>query len=83
MMAFPGMIVSAAEKAGMPVPPNPDDFDPNDFPHFQVFCYAQLGRGMKPGEHWSNAEVIAGIPDDEIRSVTFADLIDRGLEWQS
>ncbi len=30
-------------------------------------------------EHWHNAQVIAAIPNDEIRQVSFMDLIARGL----
>ena len=79
MMAFPGMLVPAAEQAGMKVPEDPDEFDAEEFPHFQVFCNAQLCRPMTPGEHWENAKVIAEIPDAEIRMLTLPDLIGRGL----
>lgn len=89
MLAFPSMLGSAAEKAGINVPnfENLEDdwhFDPEEFPHFHVFCIAQLGRPMvSMGEHWENAKVIAAIPDDEIRSVSLEYLLDRGLSWAS
>lgn len=82
MIAFPGMLVAAAEQAGMKTPDNPDDFDREDYKHFQVFCNAQLCRPMSPGEHWDNAKVIAEIPEEEITTVTLADLIDRGVRIQ-
>lgn len=86
MIAFPVMLVPAAEKAGMSVPPNLegeeeslDDFK-EEFPHFFVFCMTQLCRPMRSlGEHWGNAEVIASIPDEEIREVTIDALIDKGF----
>lgn len=81
MLAFSSMLVSAAKKAGMAVPPDPDEFDADSFPHFQVFCLVQLGRACRPGEHWDNAKVIASIPD--IKSATLMDLITAGLEWRS
>ena len=38
MIIFPGMIASAAEKAGMKVPPEPDgDWDAKEYPHFNIF----------------------------------------------
>jgi hypothetical protein len=43
MLAFPGMLAGAAEQAGMKVPSNPDDFDPNEFPHFFVFVRSSSG----------------------------------------
>lgn len=80
MLAFPGMLVSAATQAGMKVPANPDEFDANEFPHFYVFCEVQLGRRMHPGAHWTNAEVVAKIPDDKIKSVTFGELVNLGFQ---
>lgn len=86
MLAFPSMILNAAEQAGMKTPEldNEDEFDRNEFPHFAVFCAVQLCRPMiSLGEHWDNAKVIADIPDEEIRSVTLEDLLSRGLAWSN
>lgn len=84
MLAFPSMLTSAAEQAGMKFPSDPDDFSPEEFPHFQVFCSVQLGRRMNHlSEHWDNAKVIAAIPDEEIKKVSLDDLIDRGLSWST
>jgi hypothetical protein len=81
MLAFPGMLIEAAKQAGMKIPPDADDFDANEYPHFQVFCLTQLGRYMRPGEHWTNAEVIARIPANKIKTTTMGNLIDQGLAW--
>jgi hypothetical protein len=78
MIAFPSMLVPAATDAGMKVPPDPDSFDRLKFPHFQIFCNAQLVRAMTaPGEHWENAKKVAKIPDDEIMDITLADLVHK------
>ena len=77
MIAFPGMLLAAAEQAGMKCPPDPNDFDAAEFPHFRVFCSIQLGS--YPGEHWENAKVVAAVPDDQILTVTVAGLINRGF----
>lgn len=80
MIAFAEMLVEAAKKAGMKVPDDAEDFDQNDYPHFAVFCNAQLARRVVyHGEHWDNAKVIAGIAEDDIRKVTVEDLISRGF----
>lgn len=80
MIAFPGMLIAPAKEAGMKYPPNPDDFKCEEFPHFQVFCNVQLGRGMpSPTSHWHNASVIAEISDDEIMQIDLLDLIQRGI----
>lgn len=86
MLAFPSMLLTAAEEAGMKVPvlSETDDYDRGEFPHFAVFCAVQLGRPMNfMDEHWGNALVIATIPDEEIRNVSLNDLLSRGLSWAS
>ncbi len=79
MIVFPGMLVPAAEKAGMLVPPDPDDFSGERYPHFQVFCNAQLCRPITHGEQWENAEIIAKFTGEEIIKATLEDLIAKGF----
>lgn len=80
MLAFPGMLVEAAKQAGMKVPKDPDDFKPEKFPHFQVFCNVQLGRAMTSWtEHWDNAKVVAKVPEKEITTIKMPKLIEMGL----
>jgi len=82
MMAYPGMLVGAAEKAGMKVPPDPDgEWKVEEFPHFNIFCTVQLGRRIRWGEHWDNAKVVAAIPEDKLKTITLMELIEAGLEW--
>lgn len=85
MMAFPSMLINAAQQAGMKVPDlsASDDYAKDDFPHFHVFCTAQLARRMQPGEHWENAKVVAAVPESEVRMITLDQLIERGLRYQS
>lgn len=84
MLAFPGMLVGAARKANMAVPDDPDQIEDLDafkqsHPHFWVFCLLQLGRPMRPGEHWENAEVIAAIPLEHLVAMTPADFVAAGV----
>lgn len=81
MIAFPSMLEQAATDAGIPVPPNSDtdDYDLEAFPRFYLFCVAQLGRPMvSPGAHWENAKVIAALPEDQIKSITYEQLLEKG-----
>ena len=76
------MLVSHAKGAGMKVPDLDNfDYDGNEFPHFEVFCNAQIGRPIKNWHHdvVNNAQVIAKIPADKINKVTFKDLDDLGF----
>jgi hypothetical protein len=78
MIVFPRMLLGAAEKAGMKTPPDADNFNAQEFPHFAVYCAMQLCRPIRWGEHWENAVVIAAIPDDKIMLVTHDDLAQLG-----
>jgi hypothetical protein len=81
MLAFPGMLTEPAKRAGIKVPPNPEDYDKNKYPHFAVFCSMQLGRRMSSAtSHWENAKVIASIPDDKIRVVTAENILGMGFD---
>ena len=80
MIAFAGMLVAAAEKAGIDVPPNPDDYDREEFMHFFVFATVQLGAPLPwPTAHWDNAELVASLSDEEVRQITYQELLDRGF----
>lgn len=85
MLVFPSMLVAPAKNAGMKTPElnsTEDDFDPEEFPHFAVFCVAQLGRPMgSMSEHWENAKVIAGVSEEDIRTANLQFLLDRGLSY--
>lgn len=81
MIAFPGMLVSAAEKAGMGVPEDPDNFEnvSEQYPHFYVYCLCQLARPVFHGEHWENAKVIAALSEEEIKEITLEQLQEKGF----
>ena len=81
MIIFPFLLVQAAAEAGMKYPTDPDNFDPNEFPHFQVFCNIQLSRPASPTEHWENAVKIAAIPEDKIRTMTMPDFRELGVTF--
>ncbi len=81
MLVFPGLIENAAREAGIAVPPDVDDFDPDEFPHFHFFCVVQLGRSMNShNEHWENAKVVAKIPEEKIRTINLFQLQEMGFQ---
>lgn len=79
MIAFPSMLTNAAAEVGMKIPEDPDDFVPDEFPRFHLFCQTQLGKAMSHGAHWENAKVIMKIPEENLRTVTMTDL--ETLGW--
>lgn len=90
MLAFKSMLIEPAKKAGMAVPEVADveafdlDSDENreNFPHFTVFCLLQLGAPMPSwSSHWRNAEVIANMTVEQIRTFLYEDYINAGCEF--
>lgn len=81
MMAFPCMLVKAAQQAGMKVPNDPDDFSAKEYPHFHVFCAIQLYRPMRAGEHWENAKIIASLSNERVLNITLGELLEQELMY--
>ena len=86
MLAFPSMLVAAAQEAGIKVPEGTNDaidkmkFDREKFPHFFAYVVMQVGRPCRPmGCHSENAKVIAQIPEEKIRTVTPAEILGMGF----
>jgi hypothetical protein len=81
MIAFAQMLLAPAEKAGMKVPPSTETYDRNEFPHFFVYASIQLGSPMPtPTSHWHNARVIAEVDEEKIKTLSFDDLKNLGIE---
>lgn len=75
-------LASIAKQAGITVPENINDFDLDQHIPFVIFMTAQRGEEM-PYESAAleNAKMIAGIPEEEITTVTIEGLIDRGFKF--
>lgn len=80
MIAFPSMLIGPAEKAGIPVPPDPDNYSKEEFKRFFIFEMCQLGASMPyPSCVWDNAQVIAQIPEDKLEIITHKELVELGF----
>ncbi len=80
MLAFPGLIAPAAERAGIKLPEDVENYNKAEYPHWFVFSQMQLGAPMPdPSAHWDNAKVVAVIPNDQITKVTPEQLEEAGF----
>ena len=83
MLAFPELLVEPAKKAGMSVPENANDFNlyKNKHTHFWIFCQLQLGAPMpSPSVHFDNAQVIADIELEKLKTMSYDDFINAGFQ---
>lgn len=81
MIALPIMLVEPAKQAGIDVPNDLDNYDVEKYKRFHLLRCAQLGQPMpNPLSHFTNAKIIAQVPEDRIKDITFNDLIEMGFE---
>lgn len=66
MIIFPRMLVPAAQKAGITMPDDLENYEPTEYPHWHMLCLTQLQRAMRHGEHWENAQALVQIPADKL-----------------
>lgn len=84
MLCFPSMLVSAAEAAGIKMPPSMQQideglFDKAEFPHWTLLCATQLNRPMTPGEHFENAKVIGAMDERRVKTITMGECVELNL----
>lgn len=77
MIVFASILASTAREAGIKVPDDPEKLDSKKYPHWNVFLGASLPR-------WAallnNAKLIASISDEEIKTITYQQLLNKGLK---
>ena len=80
MIVHPGLLVNPAKESGIAVPDDLRDYDPEQYPHWDVFMFAQLGRPMpSANSHFENAKLIGAVEDDRIKEMTAASLLQLGV----
>ncbi len=83
MLAFPSMLLDAADAAGIKHPPenevDNESYNRLEYPHWHVLCLTQLSRPMSHGEHFDSAKMLAKIPVDELKRMTADDLRKAGV----
>lgn len=79
--ASQSMFKAHIERSELKQPSNFEDYDPEDYPQFHVFMLSHLGYPINIGDLEDNANIIANIPDEEIKSVTFEELARLGVVY--
>ncbi len=82
MIVNPHLISEAAAQAGIKLPPDLENYDKEEYPHWHLFCSAQLGVPIPYWDcHWENAKVIASISEDRVKTITVRELRDAGFAF--
>ena len=80
MFAFAEMLVPAAKAAGIKLPEDVNNYNKNEFPHWFIYTALQLGAPMPyMSAHIDNAKIIAGIPEDKLKTMVLSDFEALGI----
>lgn len=80
MFGFAGMFKNHIDGSNLKMPENFEEYNPEEYPHFHVFMIMHLGQLIDISALETNANIIAGISDEDIKKVTPEDLFNLGLE---
>lgn len=83
MFMFPGMFYNHIKDSKLKMPENFEKYNPEDYPHFHVFMLTHLGQPLDIAALEDNANIIAEISEDNIKSVSFDDLLEMGIVFGS
>lgn len=78
---YPEMFRSHINGSKLKQPKNYESFDQEKYPHFDVFIKSHLGNVFDTADLKNNANIIASIPDEKIKTVTYRDLINMGVRF--
>lgn len=79
MFMFPGMFYNHIKDSKLKMPEDFENYDPEKYPHFHVFILTHLGQPIDITALEDNANIIADIPENAIKSVTLNDLMEKGV----
>lgn len=79
MFMFPGMFYNHIKDSKLKIPEDFGNYNPEECPHFHVFILIHLGQLIDIAALENNANIIADIPENAIKSVTLDDLMEKGV----
>lgn len=81
MFAFPEMFRPHIEKSNIELPDDMENYDKDKYLAFHIFLVLHLGRTIDVSSLESNANKIAALSEEELRSLTLNDIDRLCLEY--
>ena len=66
-------------KGVLSLPEDMENYNPDEYPHWQVFKTIHLGNVFDISDLPANAEIINSFNEEEIKKVTIEQLVQKGL----
>lgn len=81
MFIFPGMYHPHIKDSNLKMPADFDNYDPAEYPHFHLFLMAHTRMAFDPTDLEYNANIIAEIPKDRLKEISFKNLMELGIRY--
>lgn len=78
MIINSALLIDPALKAGIKVPDDITTYDPEEYPHWDIYCVVQLE--LNSNSNFTNAKIIAKISEDKLKTLTWKELLKLGFE---
>ena len=79
MFAFPRMFYNHIKDSKLKMPEDFENYNPEEYPYFHVFMMTHLGKPIDITALEDNANIIADIPENDIKNVMLKDLMEKGV----
>ena len=79
MFMFPWMFYNHIKDSKLKMPDDFENYNPDQYPNFHVFMLIHLGQLLDIATLEDNANIIADISEDALKSVTLNDLMKKGV----
>lgn len=74
------LAVHVPQDSGLKIPPDPDKYEPTEYPHWGVFSTLHLGGCWSFETLAHNAQVIGKLTEKQVKTITLMELKRKGFD---
>jgi hypothetical protein len=79
MFCFAEMLLPHIKDSKISLPEDLNVYSRRRYPHWHIFKATHLGVAIDPSTLAGNADIVAKLTDEEVKTVTIEDLIAKGM----
>jgi hypothetical protein len=78
---FPNMFLNHIKNTGLKIPSDLENYNPEEYIQYHIFMLLHLGVPIDVFSLKYNAEIIAKLSDEESKTITLEQLIEKGFNY--